>query len=265
MDAAVGEVHAVHATLPAMELLAAVFQVDSGPLTKRLTEQLEGAWTAGLSTGTTKVFTHLVEDSPVNALMSIASACNADAIAVGERGQESPSSSKMVGATVSRLTHLSTLPTVVVPSSAPIGNHDGQPTIVIGVTGNHQDDEELLRWACQAATDSHTRFDLVCSDVSTRSSSRQTKSSGDELDPLDLSRIEAWLDRQDSPNPCRVVCVTSDPITALLDASEQASLIVVGSHRSSRLAAYLTGALANHLPSVSKCPVAIVPLSARRP
>ncbi|MEO6124654.1 MAG: universal stress protein [Ilumatobacteraceae bacterium] len=264
VDAATEEVHAVHATLPALELLAAVFQVDSGPLTKRLTSQLENVWTADLQPGNTKTFTHLVEDSPVAALMSIADTCNADAIAVGERGQSSPSSSKMVGATVSHLTHLSSLPTVVVPSITQIGNRDRPEVIVIGVTGNQQDDAELVSWACRAAHDSNTRVDLVSSNGAHRSTPRQTKKNAG-FDPLDLNQIDAWLERQHYSNPCHLVAVDDDPITALIDASQQAALIVVGSHRSSRLAAYLTGALANHLPSVSQCPVAIVPLTARRP
>lgn len=263
VDAAADEVHAVHAVSPAMELIAAGFQIDTRPLIERLTALLEGEWTADLHLGGTKLFTHLVEDSPCPALFGIAGSSNADAIAVGDRGHGP--SPKMVGATTSRLTHLSDRPIVVVPSGAHVAEHDDPDVAVIGVADDLREDAELMSWACHAARDSRTRLDVVHSEVSRRVSARKGKQPAADRDRSPARRIGEWLAGQQYPNPFRVLVVSGDPITALLEASKDASLIVVGSHRSSRLAAYLTGALANHLPTVSHCPVAIVPLTAIRP
>lgn len=264
VDAAAHEVHAVHAVSPGLELLAAGFQINTRPLIERLTTQLECVWAAGMKTDRTKIFTHVVENSPVRALLEIAGACNADAIAVGERGQNS-APSKMVGATTSRLTHLSDVPIVVVPSIARVGGDDDPQVIVIGVTDHPLEDAELVSWACAAARDTSTQIDLVNSDSRVSPGSRQANTTAAARGATATTRIDAWLVRQRYPNPCRFVVAAGDPITALVDASQHASLIVVGSHRSSRLAAYLTGALANHLPAISSCPVAIVPLTAARP
>ncbi len=253
VDAAEDEVHAVHAVAPAMELIAAGFQIDTRPLVERLTSKLEGEWTAGLRNGNAELFTHLIEDAPVPALLDIAVAYHADAVAVGERGQSS--STKMVGATTSRLTHLSDEPIVVMPSRGRVADHGTPDVIVVGIGDEPVEDAELVAWASRVAQDSDTHIELVHSQGGRASAERQA----------DRSRLDDWLGRQQTPNPACVVTVATDPLTALVDASQHASLVVVGSHRSSRLAAYLTGALANHLPTVCRCPVAIVPLTPPRP
>lgn len=264
------EVHVVHAVSPSLELLAAAAQIDTGPLIARITEQLEGEWTDGLTPGRTKVFTRLLEDSPTAAMLATAKDRGADAIVVGPRGDGSPS--RIVGATTSHLVHLSTLPVVVVPgelaeldelgdaggagqaveagpSDAP--TTDDRDLIVVAVTDRPDDDGELVAWAARAARDG-TRLRLVLADES-------SAAADDTAD-----RLRQWLSAQDVALDGAVRVVAADPITALVDASEDASMIVVGSHQSSRLVAYITGAVANHLPAVSRCPVALVPLTHTR-
>lgn len=256
------EVHAVHAVSPAMELLAAGFQIDTGPLVERVTEQLNGPWTAGLRHRQPKLFTHLVEDSPVLALLATASSCSSDAIVVGVRGH-SPSS-KMVGATTGQLVHLSDFPVVVVPTS---GDQSAPTTddevIVVGLADRPEEDAELLRWTCETVAAPTARLELVCADPRSKATRSGPATPADEHPST--ARIRRWVDDQDLQLPFSLEVVGSDPITALSEASRHAAMVIVGSHRSSRLAAYLSGALANHLPSVSACPVALVPVTANRP
>jgi nucleotide-binding universal stress UspA family protein len=56
--------------------------------------------------------------------------------------------------------------------------------------------------------------------------------------------------------------VFDHPVDALAEASADAALVVVGSHRSSRMVGFVTGSIAQHLPAIVHCPVALVPLDA---
>ncbi len=62
----------------------------------------------------------------------------------------------------------------------------------------------------------------------------------------------------------RVTVSFEDPLTALVEASNASPLAVIGSRRSSRVGGFLTGAVAQHLPAVSPCPIAIIPVEESR-
>jgi nucleotide-binding universal stress UspA family protein len=52
-----------------------------------------------------------------------------------------------------------------------------------------------------------------------------------------------------------------DPLTAIIRNSQGAPVIVIGSHHSRRIDGFLAGAIAQHLPAISPCPVALIPLA----
>jgi len=251
-----GTVHAVHAVSPSMELMAAGFQIDTGPLVRRLRAQLDDEWTAGLGTSRATVRTRLIEDSPAQAMLRAAGETDAEAIAVGVRGLDS--SSRMIGATTGQLVHLSPRPVVVVPSVD--DTSAGSSTIVVAVAARPDEDTELLHWAAMVARGQSTKLRVVYADTSVPGPRTRAGAPSPAA-----RRLDAWLHGQDAGSACDVEVIAADPITALVDASRDAAMLVVGSRRSTRLAAYLNGAVANHLPTVSHCPVAMVPLTATRP
>lgn len=253
MGAGVDAVHAVHAVSPAMELLAASVQIDTRPYVEGVEAALEGEWTAGLRSGTAKLFTRVIEDSPPLALLRAAGASAADAIVVGVRGRESPP--RMIGATTGQLVHLSDHPVVIVPEGGALPVLGATGLVVVAVGGRSDGDAELVGWADRVAGRSDARIEVVYAEPAAAAANGRSVA----------ARLSSWLEGLGAVHRCRVQVVAADPISALVDASRGADLVVAGSHRSSRLAAYLTGALAHHLPPVSACPVALVPLSIDRP
>ena len=259
---AAAEVCAVHAISPSVELAIASIQVDSGPLLAQRTHELEGPWTATDREAPPIVITRLIEDAAPAALLAAARSKHADAIVVGAHGHDAPP--RIVGATTSHLVHLSDCPVVVVPSATtgkpedrtePAPNAPNNPPddrIVVAVGERPADDAELLTWAASAAKGPATRLELVHATDGSRA-----------IDEVS-ARLTSWVATQQVDLGVDVRVSADDPITALVSASAGASMVVVGSYRSNRLAAYLTGALSNHLPTVSACPVVLVPLTLAR-
>ena len=252
-----GEIHVVRAVSPSLELLEAVFQVESTPVLDDAASEIDAA--VGALPATVTVTRHVIEDNPPNALLDAAHRFEVDAIVVGSNGHER--FGHLVGANIGRLLHVSDVAVVVVPEDwSPMpGSPDetSTPDVVIGVDETPTTDAQLVEWT-RSVTGGATPIRLLHAISPTLLAILPT-ATGSELFENDARERMAALTGDDGTWSTSVVVEHALP--ALIAASEHASMLVVGSHRSSRMAGFLTGSIAQHLPTMSKCPVAIVPVT----
>jgi nucleotide-binding universal stress UspA family protein len=105
-------------------------------------------------------------------------------------------------------------------------------TIVVAVSGHPNRDQHLLERARQSALDLEA-------------------SATDHLDQL--------LD--ESMTEDEIFVSQDDPLTAIVHNSQDAPVVVIGSHHSRRIDGFLAGAIAHHLPAIIPGPVALIPLA----
>ena len=247
------EIHAVFAFSPGVELLVAGIQIDTTHALDRARERLRSEWIADAGIPIEDVRSHVIEDSPARALIDIAHRLDAGAIVVGASGHTHVAG--LVGGNVGRLIHLSDIPVVVVPSSPAPSSNDSESRVVVGISGQPWRDRRLVDWARTAAA-GHP-LQLVHALPPDMEPSRNVSTYDPEVHALE--DIDRLLDRAGPDDRGKVVY--DDPISALIGpTSDGASLIVIGTHHSTRLGGFLTGAIAQHLPAVSPCPVALIPL-----
>lgn len=256
---ATGDIHVVRAVSPSFELLEAGFQVDGTGLVNRATEELDVA-VHDLTEAAGRICPHVVEDTAPNALLDVAHRFEADAIVVGSNGHER--FGNLVGANTGRLLHLSDLPVIVVPERGSAGGETSEerrhPTqIVVGASGDANADAQLVAWTgavkstASSITLLHALAPTPLAIIPTAEGTEPLKRQAFEyLHRLMTNGIEATAS-----------VMTDHPISALRDASQDAALLVVGSHRASRMSGFLTGSIVQHLPTVTACPIAIVPVT----
>ena len=258
---ATGEIHVVRAVSPGMELLAAGFQIETD--LRRADEDIHAAVDA-LDGSTEEICTHVVEDDVPNALLDVARRHDADAIVVGSNGHER--FGDLVGVNLGRLLHLSELPVLVVPEATldadgvPLEPPDERSSgelvpIVVGVSGDDAVDRGLVSWTRGVAPETplvllHAVSPAVLSVVANGADAEIIR-----------ERVHERLDQIAADGVATDTAVVFDhPVDALAEASADAALVVVGSHRSSRMVGFVTGSIAQHLPAIVHCPVALVPL-----
>jgi nucleotide-binding universal stress UspA family protein len=250
-----GDLHVVHAVSPGLELLEASVQILASDV-DRATAEL-AAMIGTIDGDQEGICQHVVEDTVHQALLDTAHRFSVDAIVVG--GRDRDRSPHLIGPNTGRLLHLSDVPTVIVPEdwvgSAPAAERDVRD-VVIGASGETAEDRFLVEWTC-SISDAASRGTVVHA-MSRRALARSVRgpSWGDPetemSDELTGLLPEGWS--------WDVSVVLDDPLSALMSAATAASLIVIGSHRSSRVAGFMTGAIAHHLPALSSCPIALVPI-----
>ena len=256
-----GDIHVVRAVSPSFELLESGFQLDSSGLVKRANEELETA-VHDVANAVDRICPHVIEDNAPNALLDVARRFEVDAIVVGSNGHER--FGHLVGANIGRLLHLSDIPVIVVPEDGSLdGPASKEPTratrIVVGVVGDAHTDAQLVAWA-RASTPTPTSICLLHAISPTLLAIIPTAEGIELFEGHASARVaELMVDGLEASSSV----VIDHPISALQTASRDAALIVVGSHRSSRMTGFLTGSIAQHLPTMSACPVAIVPVTVR--
>ena len=252
----VADVHVVRAVSPAFELLEASFQVDAGTTIDRAATGIDAA-VLDAGRRRAEVHPHVVEDSVPNALIDTAHRFGAPVIVVGSNGDER--FGHLVGADIGRLLHMSDVPVVIVPdgldaagdgATAPAGE------IVVGMSGDRRSDARLIEWVVSIATDpSRVRLVQVFppSLLALIPGSMPART-------LEEHALVYLSDLAPDRSPDALSVVFDEPLVGLAEASTSASLVVVGSHRSSRMSGYLMGSIAQHLPTMASCAVAVVPL-----
>ncbi len=181
---------------------------------------------------------------------------DADLLVVGRRG--SGDLRHHVLGSVSRYcaTHADT-PVVVVPTdwdatSAPDG------PIVIGFDGSEQA-TEALRWALRVAHDTTSVRAVVAVDVAPWfDQDQELERYPDEIRAHGREMVAA-IDAIDPDHRAQREVVFRGARDALSEASETASMVVVGSRGLGRVAAGLLGSVSGALLQGSSCPVVVVP------
>ncbi len=246
-----GDVHTVYAVSPAFELLEAGFQIDTTARMSRAREQLEHESTADDTLPSGRASCHVIEDRISRALLSTAGDVDADAVVIGANGRERIGG--VVGANAARLIHECHRPLVIVPAGEDDrGSSDGP--IVVAVSGDTTRDRQLLEWARRFGGKDQ-RLTVVYS-LAPQLSHRQGAS---DLEAAAAEHLNQLL--EDSTTDDEIVISLHDPLTAIIDNSATAPLTVIGSHHSRRIEGFLAGAIAQHLPAVSPCAVALIPLT----
>jgi len=246
-------VQLVRAISPGLELLEAGFQLDSTPMHQRAADELERA--AMALPPEIEVTSHLIDDSPSKALVDTAHRSEADAIVIGINGHERFGS--IVGANVGRLLHLSDVPVIVVPEAAgETGRRsDGPPLVVVG-SDDPAELRDLIAWATHCIV-AGVEVEAVLTLSPTLLAIPDTADLALEIERHARARLVTTLPADFTGT--RDV-VFHHPVTALADASERAELVVVPSRRHARMRGFLVGSIAHHLPTMTHCPVAIVPV-----
>jgi nucleotide-binding universal stress UspA family protein len=254
------DIHVVRAVSPSLELLEAGFQVESTPLLDEAERGVEAALAAVIDPPAT-VVRHVIEDAPPNALLEAAHRFGVDAIVVGSNGHER--FGHLVGANAGRLLHMSDVAVIVVPEDALAPESGDAPPddVVIGVSGDVRTDAQLVDWV-KRVTRAPAPFRLLHAISPTLLAIVPTTTGTEVFEGRARELLDGLMVAGDEWASSVVV---DHPVPALVAASTDASMIVVGSHRSSRMTGFLTGSIAQHLPTLSACPVAIVPVIEQAP
>ncbi|MDQ0989169.1 universal stress protein [Streptomyces sp. V3I7] len=135
------------------------------------------------------------------------------------------------------------------------------PRVVVGVDGSPSS-QAALRWAERYAGLVGAEVDAVAVwEVPGQESWSAPAVDAD----LDEENARAWLTEElaqtlgpESAAPVRALLVRGHPVDVLLRASEEAEVLVVGSHGRGGFARALLGSVSQHVAQHAKCPVVIV-------
>ncbi|NUT51497.1 MAG: universal stress protein [Saccharothrix sp.] len=153
----------------------------------------------------------------------------------------------LLGSTSERLARACPWPVVVVPEDAPGGDREGP--VVVGVDGT------ATGWQ---ALDFALRFASWCgAEVVVLHAS-----DGDDGSTVGHDVLRAEFDGVVGTRPdvrVRTVVTADDPADALLDAAEDARLLVVGSHGKGAAKRMFVGSVSHDVVERAPCPVAVLP------
>lgn len=131
-------------------------------------------------------------------------------------------------------------------------------TVVVGVEGTSSSRDAVL-WAAEYAAQRGLVLDLL---HATGFPSIALEAYDDALRQGAHNLLEAERDRVTATFPDLSTRVSTDhrgPAEALIERSEQAGLVVVGSHRLGAFERVFSGSLSYQVASAARCPVAVVP------
>lgn len=135
--------------------------------------------------------------------------------------------------------------------------------VVVGVDGS-QPAERALVWAAgEAALHGAQLLIVHCGDVPTR----QARARGEVHDYSHEVLHEAVATAIDVSDTCNIGTLLRDdqPTGVLLELSEHARMVVLGTHGVGRIAGALLGSVAHRVAAHARCPVVIVPEEWRAP
>jgi len=265
-----GQVHAVSAVSPPTEL--AVVPAPTGHQTylELLQRELETEWTEHVRLRVGTMTAVATEGSAVDALVAAAARHHADAIVVGAHVPPR-TMPKTIGTTTRHLLKTLELPLIVVPHEFSGGLAGGDP-LIVGV-GHGDATDAAVRWAAQLADERDLPIGLV------RATGEGPVFQIDGL--LDLlayyidptKRLE-WTSEDLADFAADVQTMTAHelaigvsapaglPAVRLVDASKNASLLVIGHHRSMITGQPHTTQPLRHALTHARCPVAVIPAGA---
>lgn len=266
-----GHIHAIVAVDPALEFFVDVVTGDPMTYLQAVDHDLASEWTKDARARVAGLTADLVETSAPDALVAAAAEFGADAIVVGAHVTHL-GAPKRIGATTRRLLRKLVVPLIVVPDGVSRGlgeGGDGTGSLVVGV-GRGDATEAAVRWAANLADERELGVVLV------RATGDGPVFQTDGL--LDLVSYELhpkrradWFERdlvrlagqvQELSEHELTIDAGAVPglaATRLAEASEVASLLVIGQHRSRLTLGRHAAQPLRHLLTHARCPVAVVP------
>jgi nucleotide-binding universal stress UspA family protein len=199
----------------------------------------------------------VVCDLPARALLD--AAAGAELLVVGARGRGG-FASLVLGSTSHACVRHAPCPVAVVRPGASLRTATSR--IVVGVDGSASA-QRALRWAVREASARDAALDVVFAwhlpytdgfpyallDPGTFADGARTT----------IDEAVAAVDVTGMRHPIRKVTCNDSPASALLDASSDADLVVVGSRGRGGFAGLLLGSVSSHLAHHATCPVVVVP------
>lgn len=263
-----GSLHCVTAVSPMIELGVDAVTGDSAGYRGLLRRELAGSWTDGVAGQVGQLTTEVREQVAADALAASASECDADAIVVGAHVRKI-----LVPFATGHTTRvlLRQLPTtlVIVPDGVETaGLADGGP-IVVGI-GHGEATEAAVWWAAQLADRRGVTVGLVraTGDAPLFQADGLLDLLGYYLHPAtrerwarkDLDRLaSAVQENSDRELPIDVEVRPGLPAVQLVEASENAALLVIGQHWSAISFGRHISQPLRHALTHARCPVAVVP------
>ncbi|HEC11575.1 MAG TPA: universal stress protein [Acidimicrobiales bacterium] len=257
-----GRLIAVHAYHPPPG--SEMFGIDPGHKAKavtEMTEQLESDWTEPAREVGVEPETRLLEGAAGRVLERVATEVGADTVVLGH--DEGRFTRYLLGSTAAKLIYRGTHPVVVVGAGHRTGPLSGP--IVVGCAEPEQA-SVLLNWAIDIAEERGLEV------VALRASNPDPWIEG--YYPIDISALQEAareslhrtvaevVESRSTEVPVEDKVVEGYALRSLEEASDTASLVVIGSHHRSEVGAFLAGSVTNHLPTLAHCPVAVIPVAA---
>ena len=211
--------------------------------------------------GARGVVRQVVNDLAAPALVAAAGA--ADLLVVGARGLGG-FKGLLLGSVSQHVLHHARGPVAVIRDDAGAATTTDPPRIVVGVDGSSSA-AAALRWAVAEARASQGVLEVVhawhlpYAGGYPYSAAAFEPGIFEEAARLTLRDALAAVDGEDLPHPVRTQLVQQGAVPALLEAADEAALVVAGSRGLGGFRGLLLGSVSHQLAQHATCPVVIVP------
>jgi len=252
------EVSLVHGLAPLLEHMFSIPPLESEQFISLVSAELSGRWAEPLRQAGVDFEAVLVEDGAAAALLSSARQRHASLLVLGRHGHTRWAPHAM-GGVVHKVLSGAKCPVVIVPTSWE-GGASSDPNVVVGVDGSESslaaldwaiDHAEMSGMGVRAVTAVFTQTDGDLTWLAPTDDELATKAAEEELRDIIDKRTAGTVDLVK-----RVVLGHAGG--SLIEESESAGLVVVGSRGLGSVAALLTGSTSHYVATRSRCPTVIV-------